>query len=62
MNKTSQWNPPEEPKDFMEWLKKWHPKWIKASDTDTLRHMLTTSDGLGTKMKIKALDTLLDMK
>jgi len=61
VNKISQWNPPEDPNDFLEWLKEWHPKWVKSSDINTLRNILTTSDGLGTKIKIKikALDVLM---
>jgi len=55
----SQWNPPEDPNEFLEWLKMYHPKWVKDSDTNTLRNILTTSDGLGTKVKIKAIDALM---
>jgi len=65
MNKTnqvSQWNPPENSNEFLEWLKEYHPKWVKDLDINTLRNILTTSDGLGTKVKTKALDALMEMK
>lgn len=61
MNKTSQWNTPESPDDFLDWLKQYHPKWVKDSDFNTLKNMLTTSDGLGAKIKTKALQKLIKL-
>jgi len=53
-----QWTPPEDPDKFMGWLKEWHPKWVKGSDEETLVNMLATSDGLGSKIKTKALELI----
>lgn len=54
-----QWTPPEDSKEFMEWLEKWHKKWVRDSEEETLTNILCTLDGLGSKVKLKALEILL---
>ena len=60
MSKVSQWNAPDDPVEYMAWVKEFHKKWLNGSDIDTLKNIVITSDGLGTKAQTQALDILID--
>jgi len=51
----SQWVSPDNPQELLDWVKRYHPKWMGKSELDTLRRILVTTDGLGEKVKERAL-------
>jgi len=59
--RSEQWVVPEDEVEFVDWLKEYHPKWLKGHNkiSTALRGILITSDGLGTEAKLKALEILL---
>jgi hypothetical protein len=53
--------------EFCDWMRENNPKWTKIKDTgykrsnkEILERMLLTCDGLGSKLKKKALDLIIN--
>ena len=60
MSKSEQWDVPEDPDEYLAWIKKFHKRWRRDSDIETLRNIIITSDGLGPKAQETALNILIE--
>ena len=58
-SKQSQWTPPADLDQFLEWVAKYHPKWKGKDELETLKRILVTSDGLGRTVQEAAFITLV---
>ena len=58
-SKQSQWTPPTDLGQFIEWVAKHHPKWQGKDELETLKRILVTSDGLGRVVQEAAFITLV---